>query len=244
MRYGPHRLSAFITKTAVALAAVLVLAAPVRAGGDETPMARDQQGAPSDDHRLTTPSSSLGAAVQFVQWNDPMRQGMMGPGGSMPHSMWGQGMPGTGMMGHMMDRRGQMMSHGLMMMRRLFALDLSKEQRKEIQRIHLQTRKKVIPKQADLEVAWLDVEEILLESPPDREAIRRKLSEVGDQVVELQMLWVDALEESRKVLTEEQRERFMDPNWQPLQDSDPSSESDTGTTMRGGRGRHHMGAGR
>jgi Spy/CpxP family protein refolding chaperone len=96
-------------------------------------------------------------------------------GGMMPGGMPGCGMmQGKGMMGRGM-MRGEMMGHHQRMMHMcLQHLNLDARQRQEIEGIRMAMMKSVIRKKADMQIARLELRDLLSKDPVDMQAVGAK----------------------------------------------------------------------
>jgi len=160
-----------------------------------------------------------------IMMSDPgMCQGMMG--------MMGGGMGTGGMMGMgsgmgMMDGMG--MGRGGMLMRRLFALNLSDDQVTRIRGIMENTEKQAIPKKADIHVKDIELLQLLEQPQPAASQIDAKVGEISNAKRDLELVYVHALLQVRGVLTADQLQQFLNPTWHP-----------SGMQMQGGAGQGPM----
>ncbi len=109
-----------------------------------------------------------------------------------------------------------------MMMRRLAALDLSSDQWARVRQIHLDTQKQIIPKQADVRVAQIDLQQLMQVDQPNMNQIDAKITEIATKRAEVQKLRVRMLMQVRGVLTDEQRQKFLNPAWHPSEAQGPA----------------------
>ena len=136
----------------------------------------------------------------------------MGMGGMM--QMMGQGMMGGGMMGpEMMSMMGQgmgMMTTGgpgpAMILRMGDALNLTEEQRSQLEAIQAEYSDAVEPLVAGAREAHQSAAAALEGDSPDFEAYERALREGADRMVQAHVAMARAAAEARDVLTEEQRQ--------------------------------------
>jgi Spy/CpxP family protein refolding chaperone len=136
----------------------------------------------------------------------------MGMGGMM--QMMGQGMMGGGMMGpEMMSMMGQgmgVMTTGgpgpSMILRMGDALNLTDEQRSQLDAIQTEFTDSVEPLMAGAREAHQNAAAALDGDSPDLEAYERALREAADGMVEAHVAMARAAAEARDVLTDEQRE--------------------------------------
>lgn len=122
------------------------------------------------------------------------------------HSLGGG--DGYKMYGHKGDgQRG----HQEMMSKLFSSLDLSDDQLADIKKFRLEYRKKTIRMQADLEVAGLELKEILIAEEVDLSAAERKIAEVAALKAKLKFYRIKMLEElKRDKLNDKQRKKFRE----------------------------------
>jgi Spy/CpxP family protein refolding chaperone len=132
--------------------------------------------------------------------------GMMGPGGMMGHG--GMGMMGGGMMGGggmgMMGPGAMMGPGGMGMM----GMDLNPEQQTEMRRIKRELRRQNWERMGQLMEAKEDLHELMASESPDPAAVGQahaRIAELKRPMIEAR---VQAMNEMRGLLTDEQRERL------------------------------------
>jgi len=163
--------------------------------------------------------SAILAGIVFAQEGEkpdkdvqrPMRRGMAGMGGPGMRGMGPmnrQGPGGPGSMG-MMPRRG-VMGNPNMLMRLADKLELSEEQRNEIKDMFTTHRKDMIRMNADLELARVDMENLMSQREPDLDAIRGKINDIASLEAEMKFSQVKLQINSKNVLTEGQREKLRE----------------------------------
>jgi len=162
---------------------------------------------------------ALGAGLLFVacmtseQPSDTV-PGMMGQGvgmgGMMP--MMCEGMMGPGMMEMMGQGMGMMATGGpgpAMILRMGEALDLTDEQRAQVQAIESEYSDFVQPLMAAVMEAHQDAATALQGDSPDFGAYERALREAADQMVQAHVAMAQAAADGGGVLTEEQRQQLQ-----------------------------------
>lgn len=162
---------------------------------------------------------ALGAGLLFVacmtseQPSDTV-SGMMGQGvgmgGMMP--MMCEGMMGPGMMEMMGQGMGMMATGGpgpAMILRMGEALDLTDEQRTQVQAIESEYSDSVQPLMAAVMEAHQDAATALQGDSPDFGAYERALREAADQMVQAHVAMAQAAADGGGVLTEEQRQQLQ-----------------------------------
>lgn len=146
--------------------------------------------------------------------------GMMGKGGC---GMMGKG--GCGMMGGMGMRDGGMMRGGMGMMhgrmdgmemehhrfkKLLWSLDLADTQKADISAIHDRAAKDLIRKRADIQIAKLELRELLEREPLDLAAVDAKLRQLANMKTDMVVSVLKTKEQIKTILTPEQRKRLKD----------------------------------
>ena len=127
--------------------------------------------------------------------------------------------------------RGSMAGHGDMMAQ----LKLTDDQQTQIKKLHYDFQKKAIQDGSKIQLARLDLRQLISADPPDKASIEAKLKEVSDLQYQKKLDLVDHLFAVRAILTPEQRKMWkehMHNMW----------EGNHGAGMRSGRSR--MGSGR
>ncbi len=127
---------------------------------------------------------------------------MCGKGmGDMDEGM-GMGM-GAGMEGMHMGMAGE---HP--MMGKLMSLGLDEKQMAEIKDIHFKCRKEAIKKKADIEVAEMELSEILGKDPVDLTAAEAKIKQIEALKADMKMQHIKSIEDIKGKLTPEQKKKF------------------------------------
>jgi len=107
--------------------------------------------------------------------------------------------------------RGMMgccMEDGHPMMAMLMSLGLDDEQKESIRSIHMNIKKEHIRGRAAVDVAQIELKEILMKDPVDLKAAEAKLSQIETLKTELHFSHIKTHEEVKAVLTPEQRKKF------------------------------------
>ncbi len=94
------------------------------------------------------------------------------------------------------------------MFEKLKALGLDDKQMGEIKSIHFATMKEVTKKRADMQVARIELREILGKDPVDLKAAEAKVRQIEAARGDIMMMHIKALEEVKGKLTPEQRKKF------------------------------------
>ena len=132
-----------------------------------------------------------------------MGRGMMGRGMMGPGTMGGQGMMGPGM-GMGQGMMGPGMGQGMMAP----DLDLSDEQRSQINKIHTDARKKQFDLAKQMRSEQRKLQALYDTDKPDREAIRAQRKKIQDLQLQVMQNHMTAHNEMDDVLTDEQREQL------------------------------------
>jgi Spy/CpxP family protein refolding chaperone len=133
-----------------------------------------------------------------------MEEGMMSGGGMAMDGMMGMmGMQGRGMGHDMMGMQGMMN-----MMQAMSQMDLTPEQKKNIQQIKIKHQKEAIPLFGKIQMSGVELQEILLGDPIDVAKAKEKIKEKHDAMMELEMSHLLLVQQLKSHLTPEQRERM------------------------------------
>jgi Spy/CpxP family protein refolding chaperone len=99
--------------------------------------------------------------------------------------------------------------HGEQMMTEKFeALGLDEKQKETVKAIHLKTKKEMIRKKADVEVAQVELKELLAKDPVDLQAAEAKVKQLEALKTDMKMTHIRTREEVKKILTPEQKKKF------------------------------------
>ncbi len=151
------------------------------------------------------------SAVGLVYAQDP---GMMAEGPGMEQDMMGGGMMGGGMMGGDM-MGGDMMGGGMMggehhLWKHLMCLGLDEKQKEAVKDIRNKTMRETIKKRADLQIARLDLRDLLDKEHVDMKAVESKLKTIESLETDVRLSHIKAFEEIRAILTPDQRKKFRE----------------------------------
>ena len=109
------------------------------------------------------------------------------------------------------DKGGGYKGHAEMMTKMLSSLELSDEQSADIKKFRLEYRKKTIRMQADLEVAGIELKELLTAKEVDLSLVEAKVAEVAALKAKLKFYRIKMFEElKRDKLTEKQRKKLRE----------------------------------
>ena len=93
-------------------------------------------------------------------------------------------------------------------MEKFKALGLDEKQNAAVQAIHLRTKKDMIRKRADVQVAEIELKEVLSKDPVDMSAAEAAVKKIEGLKSEMRMLHIKAMEEIKSGLTPEQKKKF------------------------------------
>ncbi len=125
--------------------------------------------------------------------------------GSSYAMMGGKGMS-MGDMG--MRHMGMGMGHDAHMLDKLMTLGLDEKQMEAVRTVHFNLKKEVIRKNAEVDIAEMELKEILHKDKADIKAAEAKIRQVESLKSEVMIAHVKALEAVKEKLTPEQRKKF------------------------------------
>ena len=94
-------------------------------------------------------------------------------------------------------------------MEKLKALGLDDKQKEAVEAIHFRTKKEMVRKRADVQVAEIELREILSKDPVDLNAADTAVKKIEGLKSEIKMLHIKAMEEIKSNLTPEQKKKFI-----------------------------------
>lgn len=106
--------------------------------------------------------------------------------------------------------------HGMAEKMKFEMLDLTAEQREAIENIHKETKRKIIPLKADIELKQLDLESAMKADEPSRSKIMGLIEDINDLELKIKQTHVDAKLKVHSILTPEQREQMKNPMHQGM----------------------------
>ena len=98
------------------------------------------------------------------------------------------------------------------MWKHLMALGLDEKQKEEVKKIRNRVMKMVIKKRADMDIAKIELKELLDKNPVDMKAVEAKLKQIEAVKTEIHLSFIRAMEEIKSKLTTEQRKKFKEMN--------------------------------
>jgi len=139
----------------------------------------------------------------------------MGQGGMMPmcHSMMGRGDMGrmeTKQPGHPVEKALRRLGSPHFFLNQAEDLDLSDLQVDELKGMENEQHKWHIQKRADIEVAQVELEELLDQDPVNFDKVKAKISQIGDMEKEMLLSRLTVIQKAHKVLTAEQLEKAQE----------------------------------
>ena len=142
--------------------------------------------------------------------------------------------------GRMMGYGGRM-GHTRMMQRTLDhltqQLSLSDEQQTKLKALWGTRAKDAIRLQADIEMANIDLRQLLDAESVDMDAVKAALQAIAAKEVELRVAHITAMQDIRQLLTPEQQQQFHTV-WEPMMDGRGSMMGHRGRMGRSGMHRH------
>jgi Spy/CpxP family protein refolding chaperone len=143
--------------------------------------------------------SSLLAIVAIVYAQGP---GMMGESSEMEHGM-------MGMMG-----KGSDMGPGMMgehrILGKLMSLGLDEKQKEAVKEIERKTMKEAIKKRADLDIARIDLRDLLDKDSIHMKDVESKLKQIASLETDIHLARIKANEEIKSKLTSDQRKKLKE----------------------------------
>lgn len=97
------------------------------------------------------------------------------------------------------------------MMRKFEMLDLTEEQREEIEDAEIGARKKIIPLKAEIELKMIDLENEMRADELNRTKIMKITEDISDLRLKIQQTKIDQRLKIHSILTPEQREQLQRP---------------------------------
>ncbi len=94
-------------------------------------------------------------------------------------------------------------------MEKLKALGLDEKQNEAVQAIHFRTKKEMVRNRADVQVAEIELKEILSKDPVDLKAAEAAVKKIEGIKSEMRMLHIKTMEEIKANLTPEQKKKFI-----------------------------------
>ncbi len=104
--------------------------------------------------------------------------------------------------------KGMGMDGGHRMFEKLKSLGLDEKQMAEVEAIHFGAMKEMIKKRADMQVASVELREILGQDHPDLKTAEAKIRQIETLRGDMQMIHIKAREEVKSKLTPEQKMKF------------------------------------
>ncbi len=124
-------------------------------------------------------------------------------------------------MERMQERAGQGIRQRLVQVRErgMDKLNLTDEQKKQMQRLQLDLQKKNTPIQSQIRLARLDIREQMMADKPDKAKIEKAMKQVSDLQLQVKMNGLDHMFAVRGILTSEQLKNWhgMGPGGEEMQ---------------------------
>ena len=94
-------------------------------------------------------------------------------------------------------------------MEKLKALGLDEKQKEAVQAVHFRTKKEMVRNRADIQVAEIELKEVLSKDPVDLKAAEAAVKKIEGVKSEMRMLHIKSMEEIKANLTPEQKKKFI-----------------------------------
>jgi Spy/CpxP family protein refolding chaperone len=87
-------------------------------------------------------------------------------------------------------------------------LNLTDEQKKDVEKIHFDAEKQTIAQKAKVETARVELRQLLKADAPEKSAIEKKISEMADLKVQMHMIKINSWFAINKLLTPDQQKTW------------------------------------
>jgi Spy/CpxP family protein refolding chaperone len=87
-------------------------------------------------------------------------------------------------------------------------LNLTDEQKKDVEKIHFDAEKQTIAQKAKVETARVELQQLLKADAPEKSAIEKKISEMADLKVQMHMIKINSWFAINKLLTPDQQKTW------------------------------------
>ncbi len=84
-------------------------------------------------------------------------------------------------------------------------LNLTDEQKKDVEKIHFDAEKQTIAQKAKVETAGIELRQLLKADAPDKSAIEKKINDIADLRVQMHMIKINSWFAINKLLTPDQQ---------------------------------------
>lgn len=109
---------------------------------------------------------------------------------------------------------GQQNRHRFQMQKKFQMLDLTNEQKENIDAVKDETKRKIIPIRADIELKRIDLENEMKVDEPNRNKIMKMTEEISDLQLKIKQTAIDEKLKINATLTPEQKEQLQMPIYQ------------------------------
>jgi Spy/CpxP family protein refolding chaperone len=110
-------------------------------------------------------------------------------------------------------------------------LNLTDEQKKDVEKIHFDAEKQTIAQKAKVETAHVELQQLLKADAPDKSAIEKKISDIANLKVQMHMIKINSWFAINKLLTPDQQK-----TWKKVLENGPALQRRT--MMKQMRNRH------
>jgi Spy/CpxP family protein refolding chaperone len=87
-------------------------------------------------------------------------------------------------------------------------LNLTDEQKKDVEKIHFDAEKQTIAQKAKVETARVELQQLLKADTPDKSAIEKKISDIADLKVQMHIIKINSWFAINKLLTPDQQKTW------------------------------------
>jgi Spy/CpxP family protein refolding chaperone len=87
-------------------------------------------------------------------------------------------------------------------------LNLTDEQKKDVEKIHFDAEKQTIAQKAKVETARVELQQLLKADAPDKSAIEKKMNDIADLEVQMHMIKINSWFAINKLLTPDQQKTW------------------------------------
>jgi Spy/CpxP family protein refolding chaperone len=109
-------------------------------------------------------------------------------------------------------------------------LNLTDEQKKDVDKIHVDAEKQTITQKAKEETARLELRQLLKADAPDKSAIEKKINDIADLKVQMHMIKINSWFAINKLLTPDQQK-----TWKKVLENAPAIRRQRMMNRMGGR---------
>ena len=109
-------------------------------------------------------------------------------------------------------------------------LNLTDEQKRDVEKIHVDAEKQTIAQKAKVETAGIELRQLLKADVPDKSAIEKKINEIADMRVQMHMIKINSWFAINTLLTPDQQK-----TWKKVLENGPALRRQWMRNRMGGR---------